>query len=52
MPADFTKCINDGGRVRTITLKGGRHMKICYPKGGGSSIAGEVKHSQESKEKK
>ncbi len=49
MPADFDKCVTEKGRVRTITLKGGRFMRICYPKGGGSSIAGEVKHSQDKK---
>ncbi len=32
MPEDFTKCANEGGRVRTMKLKGGRHMKVCYDK--------------------
>ncbi len=45
-PQAFDKCVADKGRVRTITLKGGRHMPICYPKGGGSSIAGEVKKTK------
>ena len=52
MPAAFDKCEAEKGRVRTISLKGGRYMRICYPSGGGSSIAGEVKHAQESKDKK
>jgi hypothetical protein len=43
MPADFDKCVSNGGRVRTKTLKGGRYIHICFPKGGGPSIAGEVK---------
>ncbi|KKN00161.1 hypothetical protein LCGC14_1140550 [marine sediment metagenome] len=46
MPVAFDKCVADKGRVRTITLKGGRFMPICYPKGGGAGIAGEVKHSK------
>ena len=46
MPAEFDACQKAGGRIRTITLKGGRHMPICYPKGGGSSIAGEVKQTK------
>ena len=45
-PQKFDQCVKDGGRVRTITLKGGRHVPICYPKGGGAGIAGEVKHSK------
>ena len=47
MPASFTKCVNDGGRVRTITLKGGRYMPICYKDG--KSHAGEIKHSKDKK---
>ncbi len=45
MPAEFDKCVADGGRVRTITLKGGRFMKICYDKAG-KSHAGEVKEAK------
>jgi len=41
MPADFLKCIKDGGRVRTKRLKDGRYMKICYLNG--KSYDGEVK---------
>lgn len=47
MPADFDKCVADGGRVRTITLKSGRYMHVCYDKNG-KSHAGEVKKSKES----
>jgi len=42
MPADFDKCVREKGRVRTITLKGGRYMRVCYDKAG-KSHAGEVK---------
>ena len=41
MPESFDKCVNEGGRVRTIKLKGGRYMRICYLNG--KSHAGEVK---------
>jgi len=41
MPKDFDKCVNEGGRVRTITLKGNRYMRVCYDKAG-KSHAGEV----------
>ncbi len=49
MPADFDKCVDDGGRVRTMKLKGGRYMRVCYDKAG-KSHAGEVK--TKSKEEK
>ena len=47
MPADFDKCVNDGGRVRTITLSKGRYMRVCYDKAG-KSHSGEV-HTKKTK---
>jgi len=41
MPADFEKCVREGGRVRTKKLSGGRYMHICFKDG--KSYAGEVK---------
>lgn len=46
MPADFDACVNAGGRVRTMTLKGGKYMAVCYDKAG-KSHAGEVKKKEE-----
>ncbi len=46
MPADFDKCVVEGGRVRTIVPKKGVYIHICYPKGGGSPVGGEVKHKK------
>jgi hypothetical protein len=46
MPAKFTKCVKGGGRVRTIKPKGKKsrtYIHVCYPKGGGSPVSGEVK---------
>jgi len=43
MPADFNACVKNGGRVRRKTLSGGRYINICFPRGGGPGIAGEVK---------
>ncbi len=43
MPADFEKCRDAGGRIRTKSLPNGKYMHICFPKGGGPSVAGEVK---------
>jgi hypothetical protein len=43
MPAEFDACVKDGGRVRTKTIKGGKYIHICFPKGGGPSVSGEVK---------
>jgi hypothetical protein len=41
MPADFEKCIREGGRVRTKKLSKGRFIHICYL--GNKSFAGEIK---------
>ncbi len=46
MPADFTRCVRRGGRVRTITPKKGVYIHVCYPQGGGAPIQGEVKHTK------
>ena len=45
MPADFDACVKEGGRVRTMKIKGGRYMHICYDKAG-KSHAGEVKQGK------
>jgi len=44
MPADFERCVRNGGRVWTKTLSKGRYIKICYDKDG--SHAGEVHESK------
>jgi len=48
MPEDFDACVAAGGRVRTISIKGGRYMKICFDKKG-KSHAGEVKETKQEK---
>ena len=45
MPADFDKCVDEGGRVRTMKVKGGRFMRICFDKAG-KSHAGEVRKTK------
>lgn len=45
MPADFTKCVNNGGKVITKTLKGDKYLHVCYDKNGKSHV-GEVKQKQ------
>ena len=45
-PADFEKCQSEGGRIRTMPVKGGRYMRICFDKNG-KSHAGEVRQSKE-----
>jgi hypothetical protein len=42
MPADFNKCVADGGRVRTIKIGKGRYAHICYDKAGKGHM-GEIK---------
>lgn len=41
MPVAFENCRKGGGKVRTITLKGGKYMHICILNG--KSYKGEVK---------
>jgi hypothetical protein len=47
MPAEFDACVKSGGRVRTKTLGNGKYTHLCFPKGGGPSVSGEVKTKQE-----
>ncbi len=46
-PKEFDACVGGGGRVRTITPKTGVYMHVCFPKGGGPSVSGEIKHTKE-----
>ena len=41
MPQGFDNCVKNGGRVRTMKLKGNKYMHICYKDG--TSYSGEVK---------
>lgn len=41
MPADFERCVRQGGKVITRSLAHGRYIHICYL--GNKSFAGEVK---------
>jgi len=45
MPKDFTKCVKQGGRVRTIKPRNDVYIRICYDKKG-KSHRGEVKHNK------
>lgn len=47
MPEAFDKCEKGGGRIRTINPKEGVYIHVCYPKGGGPPVHGEVKHSKD-----
>jgi hypothetical protein len=53
MPKEFTKCVRNGGRVRTKDLGNGKYVHICYDKQG-NSYPGEVltKKKSEKKESK
>ncbi|MHB8413933.1 MAG: hypothetical protein ACYDB1_00865 [Acidiferrobacteraceae bacterium] len=50
MPADFLKCVANGGRVRTKPLSKGRYIHICSIDG--KSHAGEVKAKKKKVPKK
>lgn len=41
MPVGFDRCRKQGGRIRTLKLKEGKYIHICYL--GGKSYKGEVK---------
>jgi hypothetical protein len=43
MPEAFNNCVKNGGKVITKRVNSDEYMHICYPKGGGKAIAGEVK---------
>jgi hypothetical protein len=49
MPMIFDKCVREGGRVKTINPAKGKYLHICYPKDGGSPVAGEVKETKKKK---
>ncbi len=44
-PVDFDACVKSGGRVRTLKLKNGKYMRVCYDKKG-KSHAGEVRKTE------
>jgi len=46
MPKSFDTCRAGGGKIRTMTLKGGKYMHICILNG--KSYRGEVKSKQSS----
>lgn len=50
MPADFDKCVRDGGRVRRKTLKDSKYINICFKDG--KSHAGEVHEKSPTKKAK
>jgi len=43
MPQAFDDCVASGGNVITKKVNDKEYMHICYPKGGGAPIPGEVK---------
>lgn len=47
-PAGFNACRKGGGKIRTMTLKGGKYMHICILNG--KSYRGEVKMKQSTSE--
>lgn len=43
MPEVFDKCRSGGGKIRTKRLNVKEYVHFCIPKGGGSSVRGEIK---------
>lgn len=50
MPAEFERCIRNGGRVRTVKLSRDRYMYVCYLDG--KSYPGEVHHKKKRRKRK
>ena len=50
-PADFEKCVREGGKVKTISPKEGKYLHVCYDKQG-NSHSGEVMTKKEASESK
>lgn len=44
MPANFEKCVREGGRVRTIEPNPSEYLHVCYKDG--KSYSGEVKKTE------
>ena len=42
MPADFDKCVKDGGRVRTMKIGKDKTAHVCYDRNNKSHM-GEIK---------
>ena len=49
MPADFEKCVNEGGKVRTIKPNPSEYFHICYKDG--KSYRGEIKKTKVGKKR-
>jgi putative hemolysin len=45
-PQAFDNCRKSGGKIRTLTLKGGKYMHVCILNG--KSYRGEIKTKQTS----
>lgn len=41
MPRAFENCLKNGGRVRTVSLKDGKYVHVCYK--GDKQFRGHVK---------
>ena len=50
MPEACTRGVRRGGRVKTIKPRPDVYIKVCYPKGGGDPVHGEVHHVEKKKE--
>ena len=44
MPKDFDACRKNGGKIKTVELKGGKYIHVCFLNG--KSYKGEVKMKQ------
>jgi len=51
MPKAFLQCVKNGGRVVTVKPRPDVYIRVCYPKGGGKPIPGEIHHLTNTKGK-
>ena len=45
MPESFERCRRNGGRIRTMRMKDGKYIHICYLNG--KAYRGEVKQKKD-----
>ena len=52
MPAEFLRCVKEGGKV--FTVEAGKHHYVhgCQPKNGGKAVYGERKLKKSASKKK
>lgn len=46
MPADFLKCVKEGGKMFTVKIGENKYVHGCRPKGSKKAVYGEIKKKE------